>query len=286
MLKEFPIKTIFLVCCFFLFLSSVFTVDQRQTAVIFQFGEAMRVIKEPGLNFKIPFIQKVSFFDNRIINIDAEAKELTASDGKRIIVDAFAKFRVTNTVIFYKTVNNLQGVKIRLNKILESEMRKVIGRVELTQLLSSARRGIIEQIRDNVNTEAQKFGIDVIDVRILRADLPKENSSAIYSRMQTEREKEARQTRAEGQEEADRISSKADKESKIILADAYMRSEIIKGEGDGEAAKIFNEAFSKDPDFYNFYRHLQTYKTTFQNGETTFMLSPNSEFMEYLKIGK
>ncbi len=286
MLKGFPIKTAFFLCLVLFVLSSAFTVDQRQTAVIFQFGEAMRVVKEPGLHFKIPFIQKTLFFDNRIINIDAEAKEVTASDGKRIIVDAFAKFKVVDTVNFYKTVNNLQGIKIRLNKILESEMRKVIGRVELTQLLSSSRRGIIEQIRDNVNIEAKKFGIDVIDVQILRADLPKENSAAIYSRMQTEREKEARQIRAEGQEEADRISSRADKESKIILADAYMKSEIIKGEGDATAAKIFNDAFSKDPDFYNFYRHLQTYKITFQDGETTFMLSPDSEFLEYLKIGK
>lgn len=279
-------KIILLVFTLFVLLASIFTVDQRKTAVIFQFGEAVRTIKAPGLYVKIPFIQNVSFFDNRVLHIDAEAKELTASDGKRVIVDAFAKFKIINPIMFYKTVNNFQGVSVRLNKILESEMRKVIGRVELTNLLSSSRRAIIELIRDNVNNEAKKFGIDVIDVRILRADLPKENSAAIYSRMQTEREKEARQIRAEGQEEAARIRSKADKESQILLAEAYKNSEILKGEGDGEAAHIFNNAFGKDPEFYGFYKHLQTYRHALQNGETTFIISPDSKFLQYLQIGK
>ncbi len=279
-------KIILLVFTLFVLLASIFTVDQRKTAVIFQFGEAVRTITAPGLYVKIPFIQNVSFFDNRVLHIDAEAKELTASDGKRVIVDAFAKFKIINPVMFYKTVNNFQGVSVRLNKILESEMRKVIGRVELTNLLSSSRGAIIEKVRDNVNNEAKKFGIDVIDVRILRADLPKENSAAIYSRMQTEREKEARQIRAEGQEEGARIRSKADKESQILLAEAYKNSEILKGEGDGEAAHIFNNAFGKDPEFYGFYKHLQTYKHALQNGETTFIISPDSKFLQYLQIGK
>lgn len=268
-----------------IFLASIFTVDQRQTAVIFQFGEAIRVIKEPGLYFKIPLINNVALFDNRILHIESEAKELTSADGKRVLIDTFAKFRIVDPVTFYKTVNNFQGANVRVNKIVESQMRKVIGRVELTSLLSSARRSIIEEIRDNVLDESMHFGIDVIDVRILRADLPKENSAAIFSRMQTEREKEARQIRAEGQEEAARIRSKADKESKILLAEAYKISEIIKGEGDGEAAKIFNEAFSKDPEFYSFLRHLQSYKNSFNSGDTTLILSPKSKFMQYLNIG-
>lgn len=269
-----------------LLLSSLFTVDQRKNAVIFQFGEAVRVIKEPGLFMKVPFIQTVIFFDNRVLHIEAEAKELTASDGKRVIVDAFAKFKITDPVTFYKTVNNFQGASVRLNKILESQLRKVIGKIELTGLLSSSRRTIIEEIRDNVYNESKNFGVDVIDVRILRADLPKENSAAIYSRMQTEREKEARQIRAEGREEAARIISKADKESKIILAEAYKQAEIIKGEGDGQASKIFNEAFGKDPEFYSFFRHLQTYKATIGSTDTTFILSPNSKFMKHLNIGE
>lgn len=267
-------------------ISALFTVDQRHSAVVFQFGEAMRTIESPGLNIKIPFIQNVEFFDKRILNVEAEAKELTASDGKRVIVDAFAKFRIVDPVMFYKTVHNYQGVKIRLNKNLESSMRKVIGRLPLTSLLTSARSDIMSNILNQVNEEAKNFGLDVIDVRILRADLPKENSAAIYRRMQTAREKEATQIRAEGQEEAARIRSRADKESKILLAEAYMQSQIIKGDGDMEAAKIYNLAYSVDLEFYKFYRSLEVYKNTLKKDDTSFVLSPEAELFKYLNLGK
>ncbi len=267
-------------------ISALFTVDQRHSAVVFQFGEAVRTIESPGLNIKIPFIQNVEFFDKRILNVEAEAKELTASDGKRVIVDAFAKFRIINPVMFYKTVHNYQGVKIRLNKNLESSMRKVIGRLPLTSLLTSERSEIMSNILNQVNQEARNFGLDVIDVRILRADLPKENSAAIYRRMQTAREKEATQIRAEGQEEAARIRSRADKESKILLAEAYMQAQIIKGEGDGESAKIYNLAYSVDPEFYKFYRSLEVYKNTLKKDDTSFVLSPEAELFRYLNLGK
>ncbi|WP_341752243.1 protease modulator HflC [Candidatus Tisiphia endosymbiont of Piscicola geometra] len=266
--------------------SALFTVDQRHSAVVFQFGEAMRTIESPGLNIKIPFIQNVEFFDKRILNVEAEAKELTASDGKRVIVDAFAKFRIVDPVMFYKTVHNYHGVKIRLNKNLESSMRKVIGRLPLTSLLTSARSDIMSNILNQVNEEAKNFGLDVIDVRILRADLPKENSAAIYRRMQTAREKEATQIRAEGQEEGARIRSRADKESKILLAEAYMQSQIIKGDGDMEAAKIYNLAYSVDPEFYKFYRSLEVYKNTLKKDDTSFVLSPEAELFKYLNLGK
>lgn len=266
--------------------SALFTVDQRHSAVVFQFGEAMRTIENPGLNIKIPFIQNVEFFDKRILNVEAETKELTASDGKRVIVDAFAKFRIVDPVMFYKTVHNYQGVKIRLNKNLESSMRKVIGRLPLTSLLTSARSDIMSNILNQVNEEAKNFGLDVIDVRILRADLPKENSAAIYRRMQTAREKEATQIRAEGQEEGARIRSRADKESKILLAEAYMQSQIIKGDGDMEAAKIYNLAYSVDPEFYKFYRSLEVYKNTLKKDDTSFVLSPEAELFKYLNLGK
>ncbi len=269
----------------FIFGASLFTVDQRKHAVVFQFGEAMKVISTPGLFMKIPFIQNVSFFDNRVLHVEAETKELTASDGKRIIVDSFAKFKIMDPVLFYKTVHNNSGANIRINKILESKMRKVIGTIELLSLLSPSRKKIIGQIKQDVAAEAAQFGIEVIDVRILRADLPKENSTAIYSRMQTEREKEARQIRAEGNEESVRIRSKADKESKIIIAEAYKLSEIIKGEGEGHAAKIFNDAFGRDVEFYNFVRYLQAYKVGINKAETTIMLSPKSKFLRHLNIG-
>jgi modulator of FtsH protease HflC len=265
---------------------ALFAVDQRQTGVIFQFGEAVRVIETPGLHIKIPFIQNVQFLDKRILTVTAEEKELTASDEKRVIVDAFAKYRIVNVVKFIKTVNNYSGANLRLNKILESSMRTVIGRVPLNALLSGQRSGLMLQIRDLIHKEAQTFGIDIVDVRILKSDLPQENSNAIYSRMQTERYKEAKQIRAEGEEEAARIRSRADKESQIILASAFMNSQTIKGIGDGEAAKLYNEAYSKDPEFFKFYRSMIAYRNSLSKDNTQFVLSPKSEFFKYLQIGE
>lgn len=266
--------------------STFFTIDQRQFAVVFQFGEAVRVISTPGLNIKIPLIQNVEYFDNRILSVEAEAKEVTASDEKRVIVDAFARFKIMDPVTFYKTVYNIQGLRVRLNKIIESSMRKVIGRVPLTTLVSGERNNVMLEIRNLVNESAKDFGVEVIDVRILRTDLPKENSSAIYSRMQTEREKEAKQIRAEGQEEAAVIRATADKMSNIILAEAYMQSQIVKGEGDQEAARIYNDAYSQDPEFYKFYRSLIAYKNSITKDDTTFVLSPDSELFKFLHMGK
>lgn len=265
---------------------SLFSVDQRQNGVVFQFGEAVRVIESPGLNVKIPFIQNVQFFDRRILDVKAEAKELTASDEKRVIVDAFAKFRIVNTVEFIKTVHNYQGAQLRLNRILESAMRTVIGKFPLNTLLTDKRANLMLQIRDLTYSEAKNFGIEVIDVRILKADLPPENSTAIYMRMQTDREKEANQIRAEGNEEAARIRSKADKESKIILANAYMDAQKTKGLGDAEAARLYNQAYSKDPEFFKFYASLNTYRTSLTKENTQFVLSPDSEFFKYLRLGK
>jgi membrane protease subunit HflC len=265
---------------------SLFQLDQRQYAIVFQFGEAVRVLEDPGLHVKIPLIQNVEYFDKRILTVDADTKELTASDGKRIIVDAFAKFRITDPVTFYKTVNNYHGVKIRLNKILESSMRKVIGRVDLTTLLSGERGNVMLSICENVNEETKNFGLEVIDVRILRTDLPKENSAAIYRRMQTEREKEAKQIRAEGQEEGARIRSKAEKESQILLAEAYKQAQVIKGEGDATAARIYNSSYSKDPEFYKFYKALMTYKQSLKQDDTSYIISPDSKFLEFLNLAK
>lgn len=265
--------------------SSVFTVDQRLYAVVFQFGEAIRTIEKPGLKAKIPFIQKVEFYDKRLLNVEVEAKELTASDGKRIIVDAFARFKIKDPVVFYRTVNNYQNITIRLNKIVESAMRKVIGKSPLTSLLSFERGNIMKDIYDSVDIEAKNFGVKISDVRIMRADLPKENSVAIYKRMQTEREKEARQIRAEGQEEATKIRSVADKEIKIIMAEAYMKSQILKGEGDAISSKIYNNTYSKDPEFYNFYKSLDTYKKSLKDN-TYMIISPDSGFLKYLNFNK
>lgn len=265
---------------------ALFTVDQRQTAVVFQFGEAVRIIEKPGLNIKIPFIQSVQFLDKRILSVSAEEKELTASDEKRIIVDAFAKYKIVNPVKFIQTVHNYSSANLRLNRTLESSMRTVIGRNPLNTLLTDQRANLMYQIRDLVHSETIAFGIELIDVRILKADLPKENSEAIYSRMQTERYKEAKQIRAEGEESSARIKSAADKNYKVILADAYMEAEKIKGLGDSESTKIYNAAYSKDPEFYKFYRSLLAYKNSLAKDNTQFVLSPNSEFFKYLQMGK
>ena len=279
--------TIIAVFTTFLLLSaSLFTVDQRYTGVIFQFGEAVRIIEEPGLNIKIPLIQNIQFLDKRILNVTAEEKELTALDEKRVLVDAFAKYQITSPVKFIKTVNNYSGANLRLNKILESSMRTIIGRVPLNALLSDQRSDLMLQIRDLVHKEAGTFGIKIIDVRILKSDLPQENSDAIYSRMQTERHKEAKQIRAEGEEEAARIKSRANKESQIILATAFMDAQKIKGIGDAESARLYNQAYSKDPEFYKFYRSLIAYKKSLAKDNTQFVLSPKSEFFKYLKVGK
>ncbi len=266
--------------------SSLFVIDQKQSAVVFQFGEAVRTISSPGLHIKVPFIQNVVFFDKRLLHVEAEAKELTAADGKRVIVDAFAKFVINDPVIFYKTVYNYQGLSLRLNKILESSMRKAIGKVPLTTLLTIERTKVMDNISEQVNEEAKPFGISIIDVRILRADLPKENSAAIYRRMQTEREKEAKQRRAEGQEEAEIIRSKADKESKILLAEAYMQAQIIKGEGDAEAAKISNQVYAQDPDFYKLYKSLDVYKNALNKNDTSFVLSSDADVFKYLNFAQ
>lgn len=271
---------------FILLSGSLFTVDQRHTAVVLQFGEAVRTIDNPGLHIKIPFIQNVRFLDKRILNVTAEEKELTASDEKRVIVDAFAKYKIVNPVRFIKTLNNYSGANLRLNKLLESSMRTVIGRVPLNTLLSEKRSDLMLQIRDLVHNEAVSFGIKVIDVRILKSDLPHENSEAIYSRMQTERLKEAKQIRAEGEEAAARIESRANKEKQVLLANAFMEAQEIKGIGDAESARIYNLAYSKDPEFYQFYRSLIAYKASLSNDNTQFVLSPTSEFFKYLRVGK
>lgn len=265
-------------------LNSFFIVDQRQVAIVFQFGEAVRIEREAGLSMKVPFIQNVEFFDTRVLNVDAEAKELTASDEKRIIVDAFAKYKITDPIQFYKTVRDEYGIKVRLNRVLESSMRKIIGRYPLITLLTVERSNIINQIQQAVNEESKDFGIDVIDVRILRADLPKENSEAIYRRMQTDREKEARQIRAEGREESQRIMSQADRDKRVILAEAMKQSNILHGMGDAIATKNYNSSYSQDPDFYKFYRSIGVYKESLTDEKTKFILSPNSEFFQYLKL--
>ena len=260
---------------------SVIIVKEVNQAIILQFGDPKRIIMKPGLNFKIPFIQNVVFLDKRILNLDAPPAEVIASDQKRLIVDAFARFKIVDPLKFYISVGNERVARSRLSTIINSRIRSVLGTQRLQTLLSEERTKQMALIQDGVNTEAAKFGIQIVDVRIKRADLPPANSDAIYRRMQTEREREAKEFRAKGAEMAITITSTADKEVTVILADAEKQSQILKGEGDGQRNKIFADAFGQDPEFFAFYRAMQAYETALIGGETSLILSPDSEFFKF-----
>ena len=260
---------------------SLFTVKEINQAIVLQFGDPKRVIAEPGLQVKIPFIQNVVFLDRRILSLDPAPEEVIASDQKRLIVDAYARFKIVDPLKFYISVGNEMVARSRLATIINSRLRSVLGKHSLATLLSEDRTKQMAIIQDGVNTEAEKFGITIIDIRIKRADLPQANSEAIYKRMQTEREREAKQFRARGAEMAVTITSTADKEVTVILANANKQSEIMKGEGDGIRNKIFADAFGRDPEFFSFYRAMQAYETALIGGDTSLILSPDSDFFKF-----
>ena len=260
---------------------SIFIVKEVNQAIVLQFGDPKRILLKPGLNFKLPFIQNVVFLDKRILNLDAPPEEVIASDQKRLIVDAFARFQIVDPLKFYISVGNERVARSRLSTIINSRIRSVLGTQELQTLLSEDRNKQMALIQEGVNNEAQNFGIKIVDVRIKRADLPQANSDAIYRRMQTEREREAKEFRAKGAEMAVTITSTADKEVTVILADAQKKSEIMKGEGDGKRNNIFANAFGQDPEFFAFYRAMQAYEKALIGGETSLILSPDSEFFKF-----
>ncbi len=260
---------------------SIFIVKEVNQAIVLQFGDPKRILTKPGLNFKIPFIQNVVFLDKRILNLDAPPEEVIASDQKRLIVDAFARFQIIDPLKFYISVGNERVARSRLSTIINSRIRSVLGTQRLQTLLSEDRNKQMALIQEGVNAEAEKFGIRIVDVRIKRADLPQANSDAIFRRMQTEREREAKEFRAKGAEMAVTITSTADKEVTVILADAQKKSEIMKGEGDGKRNKIFADAFGQDPEFFAFYRAMQAYEKALIGGETSLVLSPDSEFFKF-----
>ena len=260
---------------------SMFVVKEINQAIVLQFGDPKKIITEPGLNFKIPFIQNVAFLDRRILSLDPPPEEVIASDQKRLIVDAFARFKIVDPLKFYISVGNERVARSRLATIINSRLRSVLGKQSLATLLSQDRAKQMALIQEGVNNEAEKFGIEIIDVRIKRADLPQANSEAIFRRMQTEREREAKEFRARGAEMAVTITSTADKEVTVILANAEKQSEIMKGEGDGMRNKIFADAFGQDPEFFKFYRAMQAYEKALIGGETSLILSPDSEFFKF-----
>ena len=279
-----PKRTVIIIFLFLLFLTaygSMFVVHQVQQVLVLQFGDPKRVIKEPGLKFKLPLIQNTVDYDKRILDYDLPVEEIIASDQKRLVVDPFARYKILDPLKFYQTVRNENGIKNRLNSIIIAALRRVVGGVELSSLLTDKRQSIMSNIRDEVNREAQRFGIEVIDVRIRRADLPEANSLAIFDRMKSEREKEAREYRAQGQEASKRIRSIADRDKTVILANASKKGQILRGEGDSQSIKIYANAFKKDPEFFMFYRSMQAYKESLSDESTTMVLSPNSDFFKY-----
>ena len=262
--------------------STFFIVKETHQAIVLQLGEPKKVYKDAGLYFKIPLIQNVHFLDKRVIDIDAPAEEVIALDQKRIIVDAYAKFIINDPLKFYISVGNERIAQSRLASIINAKIRGVLGKENLVNLISTNRNKLMSQITKDVAEEAKDFGIDVIDVRIKRADLPSANSEAIFKRMQTERTREAKEFRAQGFEVGQTIKSIADKEVAIILADARKTAQITRGEGDGLRNKIFADAFGRDPEFFSFYRAMQSYEKSLISGsETSLVLSPDSEFFRY-----
>ena len=260
---------------------SIFIVQEINQAIVLQFGDPKKIVTKSGLNFKLPFIQNVAYLDKRVLNLDNPPEEVIAADQKRLIVDAIARFKIVDPLKFYISVGNERVARQRLATIINSRIRGVLGKQDLATLLSKDRAKQMSIIQNDVNTEAKNFGIEIVDVRIKRADLPQANSEAIYARMQTERQREAKEFRAQGAESATRITSTADKEVTVILANAKKKSEIMKGEGDGQRNKIFADAFGKDPQFFSFYRAMQSYEKALIGGDTSLILSPDSDFFKF-----
>lgn len=262
-------------------LSAVFTVHQTQQAIVVELGDPVRVIRDAGLNFKVPFVQNIVTIDKRILDLDAPVEEVISADQKRLVVDAFVRFKIIDPLKFYQTVNNEIAARSRLSRQLNSSLRDVLAGESFSAVLSEKRAELMGEIQTKLNEAAGDFGIEVIDVRIRRADLPEENSQAIFRRMQTERQREASEFRAQGEEAARRVRSRADRDVTVILAEARRDSEILRGQGDAERNHIFAEAFSRDKGFFIFYRSMLAYQRGLQGENTTTVLTPDSDFFRY-----
>jgi len=263
--------------------ASAFTVNMTQQALVLQFGSPQGdVISEPGLHWKLPYIQNVVYIDKRLLALEAPAEEVTTSDQKRLVVDAFARFKIVDALKFYQTVRDPRLTEQRLQPTFASALRNTLGDNTLETLVRADRAGLMKKILQTFNETSSDLGIVIVDVRIKRADLPEANSQAIYRRMQTEREREAAVIRARGREEAQRLRSRADRDVTVLLADSERDGQIARGEGDAARAKIYADAFNKDPEFFAFYRSMQAYKESLKADTTTMIISPDSEFFRYL----
>jgi membrane protease subunit HflC len=264
---------------------SFFVVTQTEEGLVLQLGNPVRTIQDPGLHMKIPFIQNVIFYDNRLLDVDLSPEEVIAADQKRLVVDTFLRYKIVDPLLFYKTLGTEAVAQTRLQTLAGASLMRVLGSSPLSSLLSPERTKIMGQIKSEVYKMAAPFGVEVIDVRIRHADLPKANSEAIYSRMESERHREAKEFRAKGEELAKKIRAMADRDRTIILAEAENKAQTLRGEGDGSSIQIMGDAFSKDPKFFEFYRSLEAYKHAFKGDTTTFVVSPTGSFFKFFNGG-
>lgn len=261
--------------------SSIFTVSQTEQALVVRLGRPVDVVSQPGLNFKAPFIDTVISIDKRILDLENPSQEVIASDQKRLVVDAFARYRIKDPLRFYQSIGSIQAANIQLTTLLNAALRRVLGEVTFITVVRDERENLMTRIRDHLDKEADQYGIQVVDVRIRRADLPEQNSLAVYKRMQTEREREAQEFRAQGGQKAQEIRSKADREATVIIADANSTAEQTRGVGDAERNRLFAEAYGRDPEFFAFYRSMSAYETGLRSNDTRFLLRPDSEFFRF-----
>jgi membrane protease subunit HflC len=261
--------------------SSIFTVSQTEQALVVRLGRPVDVVSEPGLNFKAPFIDTVISIDKRILDLENPSQEVIASDQKRLVVDAFARYRIKDPLRFYQSIGSIQAANIQLTTLLNAALRRVLGEVSFITVVRDERENLMARIRDYLDKEADQYGIQVVDVRIRRADLPEQNSLAVYKRMQTEREREAQEFRAQGGQKAQEIRSKADREAVVIVAEANSTAEQTRGVGDAERNRLFAEAYGRDPEFFAFYRSMTAYETGLRSNDTRFLLRPDSEFFRF-----
>jgi len=261
--------------------SSVFTVQQTEQALVVRLGEPVNVVTEPGLNFKAPFIDTVISVDKRILDLENPSQEIIAFDRRRLVVDAFARYRIKNALRYYQSVGSIQAANLQLTTLLNAALRRVLGEVTFINIVRDEREALMVRIRDQLDKEADGYGIQEVDVRIRRADLPEQNSQAVYQRMQTERQHEAAEFRAQGGQKAQEIRSSADREATVIVAEANSTAEQVRGEGDAERNRMFAEAYGKDPDFFAFYRSMTAYENGLRNSDTRFLLQPDSDFFRF-----
>jgi membrane protease subunit HflC len=266
-------------------MSALFIVDQTQLALVLQFGQPRRVIRDPGLWVKRPFLEDVILYDNRLLDFEPPPEEVIVSDQKRLVVDTYTRYRITDPLLFFQTVNSEAAVRARLNAMVSGSLRRVLGNVTLSALLSVQRPAIMHQIRDEVAAQGKSFGIDVVDVRIRRADLPEENSQAIFARMQSEREQQAAQYRAEGAEAAQTVRANAERERTVILAEAQRDAQKVRGDGDAESIRVYADAFGQDKEFFAFYRSMQAYRDALTGHTTSFVLTPDTGFFRFFENG-